>query len=96
MASYVAPEVLLTQQSDTAADLWSLGCVAYELLIGKPPFKSGNEQATFEKILWGEIEFPQVLPSSHPLGHSPARPRPLPSSHLPRKRTPSRLRARGV
>ena len=59
---YVAPEVLLTQESDTAADLWSLGCVAYELFVGKPPFKSKQEEASFEKILWGDFVFPEYFP----------------------------------
>ncbi len=59
---YVAPEVLLTQESDTTADLWSLGCVAYELFAGKPPFKSAEGQITFEKILWGDFTFPKDFP----------------------------------
>jgi serine/threonine protein kinase len=59
--SYVAPEVLLEQESDTACDLWSLGCIAYELFAGKTPFKSNNQQKTFDMILQGGIEYPQVF-----------------------------------
>jgi len=60
LLSYAAPEVLMTQASDTTADLWSLGCVAYEFLTGKPPFKPKETATTFERIITGDLEFPQV------------------------------------
>ena len=60
--NYVAPEILLTQESDTSADLWSLGCVAYEMFAGRPPFKSECDNSTFEKILWGDYTFPKDFP----------------------------------
>jgi len=59
---YAPPEVILTQESDTTADLWSLGCVLYELFAGKPPFKCSKDENTREKILWGEFLFPGSFP----------------------------------
>lgn len=35
---YVAPELVLAQAVDHRADIYSLGCLAYEMLTGTPPF----------------------------------------------------------
>lgn len=35
---YMAPELIDESPYDHTADLWSLGCILFELLTGKPPF----------------------------------------------------------
>ena len=35
-------------------DLWSLGVLCYEFLVGKPPFEAENDSQTYNKIL--EVE----------------------------------------
>lgn len=35
---YLAPEVLLSAQFSIASDLWTLGCLLYELITGTSPF----------------------------------------------------------
>ena len=39
---YMAPELLNGQPASAASDVYALGCLAYELLTGKPPFRSGS------------------------------------------------------
>ena len=36
---YLVPEILLRKGYDKTVDWWSLGCVLYEMLYGKLPFK---------------------------------------------------------
>ncbi|HEU5059218.1 MAG TPA: serine/threonine-protein kinase [Kofleriaceae bacterium] len=36
--AYMAPELLENGRSDTRIDIYSLGCIAFELLTGRPPF----------------------------------------------------------
>ena len=36
---YLAPEILSDEGYDNSVDWWSLGCVMYEMLVGKAPFR---------------------------------------------------------
>ncbi|MFG2626610.1 serine/threonine-protein kinase [Streptomyces sp. NPDC048473] len=43
---YLAPERALGRTAGAASDMYSLGCVIYQLLLGEPPFRSDTATAT--------------------------------------------------
>ncbi|KAL9653074.1 hypothetical protein ABK040_006293 [Willaertia magna] len=59
---YVAPELLLGEEHNEAVDWWALGCIAYELLLGVPPFNADSVEEIFDNILSGQYEWPEELP----------------------------------
>ncbi|XP_054406385.2 serine/threonine-protein kinase ULK4 isoform X10 [Pongo abelii] len=48
---YTAPEVVRGAEFSISSDLWSLGCLLYEMFSGKPPFFSESISELTEKIL---------------------------------------------
>ena len=53
---YIAPEIILNKGHSFPVDLWSLGIILYELLVGVLPFHGSTEQATQRNILSGRLE----------------------------------------
>ncbi|XP_030629642.1 serine/threonine-protein kinase ULK1a [Chanos chanos] len=41
---YMAPEVIMSQNYDAKADLWSVGTIVYQCLTGKAPFQASSPQ----------------------------------------------------
>lgn len=60
--SYQAPEVMKSEPSGKAADVWSAGVLAFAALSGQLPFEDPNSMKLFSKITKGEFEFPAGVP----------------------------------
>ena len=58
---YMAPEVLKGEQYNELADIWSIGVILFELLIGKPPFEAKNIKVLMKKIEDGEYYVPREV-----------------------------------
>lgn len=56
---YMAPEMVARKGYGRAADYWSCGCVAYEMLSGRPPFESKQgAKVLFSKIMTEKVKMP--------------------------------------
>lgn len=55
---YLPPEMVEGKGHDFKADLWSLGVLCYEFLVGNPPFEASGHSATYKRISAVEYNFP--------------------------------------
>jgi calcium/calmodulin-dependent protein kinase I len=60
-ANYVAPEILRAVPYGIAADLWSVGIIAYILLVGYQPFRGEDEDTLQNQIRDGVFEFDEEI-----------------------------------
>lgn len=58
-AQYVSPEVLKGKAACFGSDLWSLGCIIYQMIYGQPPFRGPSEYLIFQKIVASDYTFPE-------------------------------------
>ncbi|XP_012732071.2 aurora kinase A-B [Fundulus heteroclitus] len=55
---YLPPEMIEGKTHDEKVDLWSLGVLCYEFLIGKPPFEAKTHDETYRRISRVEYSYP--------------------------------------
>lgn len=60
---YLAPEMLDNQKYDEKVDLWCLGVLCYEFLVGKPPFEANSVAATYTLIRTVAVVYPPYISS---------------------------------
>jgi serine/threonine protein kinase len=58
--SYMSPEQIRNEALDARADVYSLGCVMYELLHGRPPYSGENPNDLLNKHLKAPVPNIQV------------------------------------
>jgi serine/threonine protein kinase len=58
---YLPPEMVENVKHDYSVDTWGLGVLAYEFLVGKPPFEDTSKKNTYKKIQSVQVEFPPFL-----------------------------------
>jgi len=53
---YVAPEVWRNKPYNSKCDMWSLGCLLYELCTFRPPFEAESMEGLARKVMKGRYE----------------------------------------
>nr|XP_032832887.1 serine/threonine-protein kinase PLK4-like isoform X1 [Petromyzon marinus] len=74
----MSPEVASRGPHGTPADAWALGCAAYAMLVGRPPFQASAVPATLARVMLARFELPPTLSPAardHPAPAAAARPR---------------------
>jgi serine/threonine-protein kinase ULK2 len=56
---YMAPEVLLGKSYGQKSDVWSLGCVLYEMIYGRCPFETNSMSELILMVSRDEVSLPE-------------------------------------
>ncbi|XP_074516490.1 serine/threonine-protein kinase PLK4 isoform X2 [Sebastes fasciatus] len=56
--NYISPEVATRSAHGLESDVWSLGCMFYAFLMGRPPFDTDTVKNTLSKVVLGEYDMP--------------------------------------
>ncbi|XP_047362393.1 serine/threonine-protein kinase polo isoform X3 [Vespa velutina] len=59
--NYIAPEILTKAGHSYEVDVWSIGCIMYTLLVGKPPFETSTLKETYNRIKQVQYKTPSHL-----------------------------------
>ena len=62
----MAPQILFGQCYDDKADVWSLGTMIYEMLVGFPPFTGVDANNLAQNIKKGNFALPKNIKMSMP------------------------------
>ncbi|NXS48999.1 STK36 kinase, partial [Balaeniceps rex] len=58
---YMSPELVEERPYDHTADLWSVGCILYELFVGTPPFYTSSIFQLISLIVKDPIKWPEAI-----------------------------------
>ena len=58
---YLPPEMIEGKEHDEKVDLWSLGVLCYEFLVGEPPFEAEGHKETYRRIAKVDLQFPSIV-----------------------------------
>ncbi|OQS06407.1 aurora kinase [Thraustotheca clavata] len=58
---YLAPEMCEHKPHNEMVDIWTLGILMYEFLVGEPPFEAEGQTETYQRILNVDLKFPPHL-----------------------------------
>ena len=62
-AQFFSPEILQGKEPHIGTDLWSLGCVLFQMITGKHLFTGNHEYDIFQKVVKAEYTIPDEFDS---------------------------------
>src|SRR5262249_13594979 len=65
-AAYMSPEQAKGRIADKRSDIWAFGCVLYEMLTGRRPFKGDDATEVLARIIEREPDFTALPPMTPP------------------------------
>ncbi|MGH0181856.1 UNVERIFIED_CONTAM: hypothetical protein FKN15_007914 [Acipenser sinensis] len=61
---YLPPEMIEGKTYSENADLWCVGVLCYEFLVGTPPFETASHSQTYTRITKVDMQFPSIVSPS--------------------------------
>jgi len=58
---YLPPEMVEGKAHNECVDLWSVGVLCYEFLVGDPPFEAEGHSETYKRICKVDLKFPSYV-----------------------------------
>ena len=62
--AYLSPEMLLKKGASKALDVYGIGTILYEMLIGIPPYYDEDLTTMYRNIAFGKLKMPKYLSMS--------------------------------
>ncbi|ELU12783.1 hypothetical protein CAPTEDRAFT_221177 [Capitella teleta] len=59
--NYISPEIATRSAHGLEADVWSVGCMLYTLVVGQPPFDTEGVKSTLNRVISADFELPDHL-----------------------------------
>jgi serine/threonine protein kinase len=59
---YLPPEMVVGKEYDEKVDIWTIGVLLYEFLVGCTPFEAASQRATMYRIRDVDLKFPYFVP----------------------------------
>ena len=59
--AYLSPEMLEKKGVGAEADIYGIGCIFYEMIVGQPPYFNEDLDQLFDNIKNGKLKFPSFI-----------------------------------
>lgn len=58
---YLSPEMVSNEPHDHTVDIWAMGVLLYEMLVGRPPFSASSQFKAMSRITKVDLQIPESI-----------------------------------